>query len=195
MTLYLEDPVGTFTAWLGAPIRDVRRPLNIEQLWTTDELADVDLYIPAAADAVPNGKVVTSTSVQRVDGVVKFVDALQDAPPPTSEQIAAEVERRIALPLRVDGLSVDGFQINMDAPSQRNLQGLASVGMYLASAAPSLTTAFRDYSNEQHDLLPTDLVAMGLQVAERIQAVYEASWALKAMNPVPNDYADDSYWP
>lgn len=113
----------------------------------------------------------------------------------TAQQIGAEVERRIALPLTVAGLSVGNIEINMDAPSQRNLQGLASVGMYLVSADPTHVTTFRDYDNTSHDLTPADLVSMGLQVAARIQAVYEASWALKAMDPIPADYTDDSYWP
>lgn len=81
MTLYLENPANTFTVWAGEAIDDIRHPLNIEQLWTAEELAAVGLYLPADADAVPDGKMVTSTDVERVAGVVKYVNTLADAPP------------------------------------------------------------------------------------------------------------------
>lgn len=202
MTLYLFN-AGNYSPWKGEPIDGVRHPLNIETLWSDDDLAAAGLF-KAVDPGIPDGKIATGFRVEVIDGVLTIVYDLQDAPSPpidpatlpvTSQEIAQEVERRIAMPLTVQGLSVDSFQINMDAPSQRNLQGLASVGMYLSAVAPGTITAFRDYANVQHDLLPSDLVAMGLQVAGRIQAVYEASWALKAIDPIPKNYADDSYWP
>jgi len=83
MTLYLETPSG-FVAWNGQPIGEgedaICHPLHIEQLWSAVDLAGVGLYLPAAADAVPEGKIVTGTSVDRVGGAVKFVHALADAP-------------------------------------------------------------------------------------------------------------------
>lgn len=111
-----------------------------------------------------------------------------------SSAVDAERERRIALPLGVAVPSGASFRINMDTESQRNIQGLSTVGIYLSSAAPTQKTTFRDYDNGFHDLLPGDLVAMGLQVAQRIQAVYAKAWALKALSPIPDDYADDSHW-
>lgn len=116
-----------------------------------------------------------------------------EEPAPTGIDVDNERERRIGLPLTVT-LSVGSISINMDDKSQRNLQGLASVGQYLVGTGSSQTTTFRDYNNADHDLTPTDLVSMGLQVAARIQAVYDKSWALKEMDPIPADYADDSYW-
>ena len=115
-------------------------------------------------------------------------------PAPIGFDVDAERERRIALPLGVAVPSGASFRINMDTESQRNIQGLSTVGIYLSSAAPGQKTTFRDYDNGFHDLLPGDLVAMGLQVAQRIQAVYAKAWALKAISPIPADYADDSHW-
>jgi hypothetical protein len=79
--LYLEAN-NTFTRWSGEPINDARHPLAIEQAWSDEELAAIGLYKPADADPVPEGKVIASTSVERVNGVVKYVNALEDAPPP-----------------------------------------------------------------------------------------------------------------
>lgn len=116
------------------------------------------------------------------------------APAPSIEQVEAERERRIALPLDVT-LSVGTITVNMEPTAQRDIQGLSTVGLYLTMAQQSTTTSFRDYSNTERDLTPADLVSLGLQAAARIQAVYQASWALKAMSPIPSDYTDDQYWP
>lgn len=77
MTLYLETENG-FNPWHGERINDVLYPLNIEQLWPEGELEALNLYTPQSADEVPEGKVVTSQSVQRIDGVVKYVYTLED---------------------------------------------------------------------------------------------------------------------
>lgn len=115
-------------------------------------------------------------------------------PAPIGFDVDAERERRIALPLSVAVPSGASFPINMDPEAQRNIQGLATAGILLNATAPSQETNFRDYENQTHALMPGDLIAMGLQVMARIQAVYQKSWALKAMSPIPADYADDSYW-
>jgi hypothetical protein len=77
MTLYLE--AGGFAPWHGQAINDIRYPLNIEQLWTAAELAAIGLYSPAVP-SVPAGKVVTSSRVARVDGVVTYVYTLESVP-------------------------------------------------------------------------------------------------------------------
>ena len=83
MTLYLETSDG-FVVWTGQPIGDgedaVCHPLHIEQLWSAGALADWGLYVPAEADPVPEGKVITATTVERVGEVVQFVHTLEDAP-------------------------------------------------------------------------------------------------------------------
>ena len=86
------------------------------------------------------------------------------------------------------------FRINMDEKSQRNIQGLATVGINMALGGITTTVAFRDYDNVMQDLTAEDLRNMGLQAAARIQTVYAKSWALKAMTPIPGDYTDDVYW-
>lgn len=100
MTLYLETPSG-FVPWAGEAIGDgddaVCHPRHIEQLWSAGALADWGLYVPVEADAVPEGKIVTGTTVQRVEGVVKFVYDLEDIPPPTAPQSITMRQARLAL--------------------------------------------------------------------------------------------------
>ena len=108
--------------------------------------------------------------------------------------IDAERDRRRCLPISVTTSPTGTFQINMDDTSQQNIAGLATAGIVLGSAAPTQTTAFRDLANVTHNLLPSELVSMGLQVMAHIGALYAKSWALKAMSPIPADYTADSYW-
>ncbi len=79
MTLYREHPPGAFSPWDGTTrIGGVLYPLHIEQLWPTEDLAALKLFVPEEAEAVPEGKVAMETKVRRVDGVVKFVHTLAD---------------------------------------------------------------------------------------------------------------------
>jgi hypothetical protein len=116
------------------------------------------------------------------------------APPPTNLSVDAERDRRRNLPISITTSPTGAFQINMDDISQQNIAGLATAGIVLNSAAPAQTTAFRDIANVTHNLLPSELVSMGLQVMAHIGALYAKSWALKAMSPIPVDYAADHYW-
>ncbi|MDF2984296.1 MAG: hypothetical protein K0Q69_4068 [Devosia sp.] len=77
--LFRETAPGVFTPWGGERIDDVLYPLNIEWLWDAEQLAAIGLYLPVPAE-VPAGKLATSSSVQRVDGVVRFVVTLEDVP-------------------------------------------------------------------------------------------------------------------
>lgn len=130
------------------------------------------------------------------DVVAAWQNAYPYVPPApiAGSAVDAERERRIALPLIVAVPSGATFPINMDPNAQRNIQGLATAGILLNATASTQETSFRDYDNQTHALLPGDLIAMGLQVMTRIQTVYQKSWALKAMDPIPADFADDKYW-
>jgi hypothetical protein len=114
--------------------------------------------------------------------------------PPSATDIDAERDRRRNLPISITTSPTGTFQINMDDISQQNIAGLATAGIVLSNAAPTQTTAFRDIANVTHSLLPSELVSMGLQVMAHIGALYAKSWALKAMSPIPADYAADSHW-
>lgn len=80
MTLHHEFEPEQFRPWHGEPINGVSHPTDIAVLWSDEELAAIDLYKPAPADAVPEGTMVAATSVQRVVGVVRYVNELVAAP-------------------------------------------------------------------------------------------------------------------
>lgn len=123
MSLYHETSPGIFPPWSGEPINGVRYPLSIEQQWSAPELATIDLYLPADADPVPDGKVVVATDVRRVDGVVRHVHTLEDAAPPAPEQIIEDF--RVAIQAHVDATAIS-----------RLYDGGNSLATYVSSTNP-----------------------------------------------------------
>lgn len=102
--IYLETASG-FQPWAGEAIDGVRHPRVIESAWSDEDLAAIGLYKPAEADPVPEGKVIVSTDVERVGGVVKYVHVLEDAPlPPIPDRVTA---RQFKLQLLAAGLIDD----------------------------------------------------------------------------------------
>lgn len=79
--LYFKTDTGV-TQWLGTPIGDTSYPHTIEDLWSDQELAKLGLYRAQEPDPVPAGKITTGETVELVDGKVKRVYVLTDAPGP-----------------------------------------------------------------------------------------------------------------
>jgi hypothetical protein len=99
MTIYREAP-GPFPVWIGEAIDGITHPLNIEQLWSAQELEAIGLWrddMIAPADDVPEGKVSTGRTVERVNGVVTFVHVLEDAPAPVVPVSISMRQARLAL--------------------------------------------------------------------------------------------------
>lgn len=104
MNLFFENDHGFFSIWSGEPINGTRYPRSIEQNWSSSDLEAIGLYVPEPADAVHEGKIVTGQSVQRVDGVVRWVYDLADAPEPEPAQIIEAF--RVAIQSHVDAAAV-----------------------------------------------------------------------------------------
>ena len=115
-------------------------------------------------------------------------------PVANSEDINAERERRIALPLMVTVAGLGSFPIDMGVTSQRNLNGLASAAILRTMQGDTTLVTFRDADNVDQDLTPQQVLQMAMQAAARIDAVYKRSWEIKAMQPIPADFRDDAYW-
>lgn len=122
--LYKETPDG-FVLWTGEPIDGVRHPMNIEDLWTPQELADVGLYVPVET-AVPEGKIAVSTGVYRVNGVVQYVHTLEDAPPPNPADYPLS-DRQLRLGLILAGFNLATIQAAIDAIPDAMQRAIAQV--------------------------------------------------------------------
>jgi hypothetical protein len=67
--------------------------------------------------------------------------------------------------------------------------------MRLAAGDNETLTTFRDGGNVDHQLTPAQLLSLWQQSADYVSELYAASWALKAMEPIPADFASDEHWP
>lgn len=123
MALYNEATF--FASWQGEPINDVRHPLSISG-WPDADLEAIGLWrddMIAPADLVPEGKIVISRSIQRVGGIVKWVNELADAPDPEIH-LAPLTARQLRLGLIAAGVtlsSVDSAIAVIPDPTEREI--------------------------------------------------------------------------
>lgn len=107
----------------------------------------------------------------------------------TDQDVNVERLRRITAGATFNGILVTGS--NDDA---RNLTNLALAAQLAIASNTSTTFIFRDGNNIDHELTPVQMLGLWQQSATYVSKLYEKSWALKAMSPIPSDYTFDSYW-
>lgn len=152
-----------------------------------------DTKIPATAVEISDDhwtEFLVNAGRQRWDGVtIISFDPL--SPPVSAGDVNAERLRRMLAGTAINGVHVTGS--DDDARNLSNLMMLAR--MRLDAGDEATTTIYRDYNNVDHVLTPADLVALWQAATAYVSALYAASWSLKALDPIPADFADDSYWP
>lgn len=111
-------------------------------------------------------------------------------------EVNAERDRRIAAGVTVYVEGYGPVALQGREKDQTNLLGLqAAAAMRLAAGDTVTLTKFRDADNVDHMLTPPQIVDLWAKGAAWISATYDASWGLKALDPIPADYADDTHWP
>ncbi|QIG77293.1 DUF4376 domain-containing protein [Rhizobium phage RHph_TM39] len=118
------------------------------------------------------------------------------APPrPTSNQINAERERRIAQGISIQVTGIGTIPITGTTQDTRNLQSLFSVASSRIAMGDTTTiTPFRDANNATQNLTPGQIVELFLKSTAYVSYLYDKSWTIKAMDPIPYNFADDEYW-
>lgn len=118
------------------------------------------------------------------------------APVPSSTLVNAERERRIAAGALIAVPGVGAIPVTGREEDQRNLQGLA-IGAQLRVQVGDTSTVvpFRDGVNQMHYLTPPQVLDLWKGAASYVSAVYQSSWTIKALDPIPPDFRDDFYWP
>ncbi len=104
--------------------------------------------------------------------------------------INAERARRI-----IAGKVIDGIYVTGRDEDARNLTNLMLGAQLRITAGDTTPTTYRDGNNADHALSPEQIVSLWQQSAAYVSAIYAASWALKALDPIPADYTADQYWP
>lgn len=123
-------------------------------------------------------------------------DYVAEAEPVSSALVNRERDRRERAGVTVAVPGAGPVPLEGNEKSMRNLQGLAfAASLRIGQGDTTTVTVFRDALNVDHSLVPAQILALWSQGAAYVTALYQASWVLKAMDPIPADYADDAYWP
>ena len=156
---------GGLVPWTGQDIEGVRHPLNIEQLWTDGDLAAI---------------------------------GLQRKPSPMlgPEDVNVEHDRR-ALAGKVFAVSGYGdVALEGSMAAQTVLLALKDTARDMVGAGISAPVLmFTDRDNADHYLTPLQVIELVDVGKVYMQALHAAKRALKAMDPIPVDYADNQWWP
>jgi len=116
-------------------------------------------------------------------------------PPPTSAQVNAERDRRLAAGVVV---SVTGYGDVAVQGRERDVSVYTNLALRAAQklqAGDASTFQFRDRDDMMHDLTPAQMVELMDKAGLAAQAIYAAAWALKDGAEIPQDYAEDKHWP
>lgn len=100
----------------------------------------------------------------------------------TNDDINAERDRRVAQGVQAG--TTTGKTVNVDTRDDRdfrNIAGLVQQATIRTIASDTTQMAFRGSDNVVTRLTPAEMIEVGAQVAAHVDAVYQASWAVKAL--------------
>ena len=113
------------------------------------------------------------------------------------EKVDAERDRRIALGQTVT-LS-DGRTIKVQTKTEDDFMALDRLQnkalAYSLMQKPDVKMSLRDADNQMHELTASQMIELRELVDWEVQAIYEASWQLKDLSPIPENFADEKFWP
>jgi hypothetical protein len=117
-------------------------------------------------------------------------------PEPAEDAINAERERRILTGTTVEIAGIGPVPLQGRPEDQINLLALKDTARDLKAAGVSAPVIpFRDGNNVIHMMTPDQMIEATDKGKLHVSAVYQAAWDLKAMEPIPADFADDKWWP
>jgi hypothetical protein len=129
-------------------------------------------------------------------------DLLTDAKTTKRQAVTNERDRRIVQGLTYTFPDGTAGTIQLRPTDVGNVNGVATKGNALLQKGDTTTTQpFRDAENVTHTLTPQQAVDLGLAVADRVEAIYQASWdhkdAIAALTTVAevNAYDITTGWP
>lgn len=124
-------------------------------------------------------------------------DPIERASPRPMSDVELQVEINRERTRRIEaGKVIDGVMVTGRDQDRANLSDLAfGAQLRMMAGDNSTVTLFRDGNNVDHELTPPQIISLWQQSAAYVSALYAASWALKAMQPIPQDFQNDAYWP
>lgn len=124
------------------------------------------------------------------------VITLRPTPPPTIDDVIRERSRRLALGFDYDFGDERG--VHRIGTTPKDMEGWDEVTKFATALLNAgNTTATIDILTNTG---PTQVTAAEwndilIAAGEFRQPIWHASFVLQQMDPIPEDYADDSYWP
>ncbi|MCB1511067.1 MAG: DUF4376 domain-containing protein [Hyphomicrobiaceae bacterium] len=121
--------------------------------------------------------------------------AVESQPYPSAEDVNRERDRRTLAGKTFTVTGYGDIPVAGDATSQLNLLALKDTARDLKAAnVTAAVIPYRDAVNGQHQLTADQIIELVDAGKAQVQLLYSKSWALKAMDPIPRDFTDDSYW-
>ncbi len=130
-----------------------------------------------------------------------FVPPVVEARPPSRDDVNRERDRRVEVGLAITGLGTFQF----DSKSRENINGAATLaGFAIAGGAQAGNLRWHGGSSDFSWIMADNAVitmdaqttfALGQAAANQVSRCTFAGRAIKELDPIPLDYADDKYWP
>lgn len=115
--------------------------------------------------------------------------------PITNADVNAERDRRILLPKTVSLSTGKIFTCDIDNGGRENIGDMDAAAKTKEALGDTTLIPFRDANNVTHDLTNAEIMEMALQIFAKGSAIHVAGRTLKTMNPIPQNFTSDSYWP
>lgn len=165
-------------------------PTILADSWTAQDREAFGVY---QVDVTPPEGYVWTGQINNNDGIPEPV--FEPVPPPSAQDVIEERRRRLAAGFDYDFGDERG--VHRIGTSDDDMIGWDEVtkGAYSAIALGQPNTPIMIVT----DTGAAQITAMEWQsilaaAAQFRQPIWQASFALQAMTPIPHDYADDKYW-
>lgn len=111
------------------------------------------------------------------------------------DKINLEREERIRRGANVSVQGAGTIPLRGELEDMRNITNLGQLANMYISSNTSANIPFRDNDNITRTLTPTQMSELWQKTVAYISSLYQASWNIKELSPIPKDYSDNKYWP
>jgi hypothetical protein len=109
--------------------------------------------------------------------------------------IEKERDRRVLAGATFTLQSGKQLRLRGDALTRQNLGDLAGAATVASVKLVPFSVSYRDADNILWVLNDDEIADLFLQATSYVSSIFNASFALKALNDLPTDYTSDARWP
>ncbi|MFA5630348.1 MAG: hypothetical protein WC997_02450 [Porticoccaceae bacterium] len=171
---------------------ELRAPLRVilASSWTAEDRAAFGVY---QVDVTPLEGYVWTGQISNNDGIPEPI--FEPVPPPSTQEVIEERRRRLALGFDYDFEDTRG--IHRIATTEQDHKGWDKVSKLatsaiLAGASDTEITIHTETGGVAVTAAEWQQIVIAVGMWE--QPIWQVSFALQQMNPIPADFADDKWW-